>query len=233
VAWAVEQFGSALAIGTSFQKEGMVVLDMAARMAPEIRVFTLDTGCLPAETREMIAAVERRYGVVVERVEPDPREVARMVAAHGRALYYRDVAHRMLCCEVRKARPLARKLAGLGAWLTGLRRDQSGSRAGVPKVDAGGAVLKISPLADWTSQEVDEYIRAHDVPVHPLYAQGYRSIGCAPCTRAAGEGEDARSGRWWWERGAEKECGIHFTASGRAERQVDVLLREILEAKVA
>lgn len=233
LAWAFERFGDSVALGTSFQKEGMVVLDIAWRLKPDLRVFTLDTGCLPPETATMIETVRRKYGIDVERVRPDAAEVAAMTAAHGADLYYRDVALRSLCCHVRKVRPLERKLAGLAAWITGLRRGQNGARAAVPKVDASGAAVKISPLADWSAEDVEAYTLAHGVPVHPLYARGYASIGCAPCTRAVAPDEDPRAGRWWWERGAAKECGIHFTADGRAARRVDVLLAELLGGKVA
>jgi phosphoadenosine phosphosulfate reductase len=227
LAWAAGQFGPSLALSTSFQKEGMILVDMAARVAPGIRVFTLDTGRLPEETYQMIGTVRARYGMQVELVAPDPQEVAAMVALHGPNLFYREVPLRMLCCQVRKVRPLERRVASVEAWITGLRREQAASRADVRQVEDDARPVKINPLADWTQQQVDDYIRAHDVPLHPLYARGYSSIGCSPCTRA-GEG---RSGRWWWEEDADKECGIHFSPDGKAERNVDVLLREIKNQK--
>jgi adenylyl-sulfate kinase len=226
VASAIQRYGSRLAISTSFQKEGMVLVDMAARIASDIRVFTLDTGRLPEETYAMIETVRRRYGITVEIVSPDPGEVEAMVARHGPNLFYNEVPLRMLCCQVRKVRPLERHLAGLDAWITGMRRGQIGSRADVRTIEEDASPVKINPLADWTGEQVEEYIREHDVPVHPLYAQGFGSIGCAPCTRA-GSGRD---GRWWWEREADKECGIHFSADGKAERKVDVLLEQIQTA---
>ena len=223
VAWAIERFGDRLAISTSFQKEGMVLVDMASRLDRNIRVFTLDTGRLPEETYAMIESVRARYGIAVELVPPDPGEMARMVARHGPNLFYEQVPLRMLCCQVRKVRPLERRLAGLDAWITGLRRGQSETRTEVEQVEDNERPVKINPLAEWSDAEVEEYTRAHDVPVHPLYARGYASIGCAPCTRA-GEG---RQGRWWWENEAGKECGIHYSPNGKAERTVDVLVREI------
>jgi phosphoadenosine phosphosulfate reductase len=229
IEWAGRTFGDRLAIATSFQKEGMVLVDLAARIRPDIRVFTIDTGRLPEATYRMVDVVRDRYGIRVEVVFPEAAEVESMAGRHGPNLFYREVPLRMLCCQVRKVRPLARKLQSLDAWIVGLRRSQAESRAGASKVDMAARPVKISPLADWTDAEVDEYIRLHDVPVHPLYAEGYTSIGCAPCTRAAREGEHARAGRWWWEQAANKECGIHFSANGRAERQVDVLLKEVLE----
>lgn len=223
LAEAIQRYGSRLAISTSFQKEGMILVDMAARLTQDIRVITLDTGRLPEETYAMIETVRSRYGIAVETVTPDPRELEAMVARHGPNLFYREVPLRMLCCEVRKVRPLQRRLASLDAWVTGLRRGQSSERAGIRQVEDNEQPVKINPLAEWSDAEVDAYIREHDVPTHPLYAQGYGSIGCAPCTRA-GQG---REGRWWWEAEAGKECGIHFSPNGKAERTVDVLLREL------
>lgn len=231
--WALGEFGSSLAIATAFQAEGMVILDIAARISPAVRVFTLDTGRLPEETYRMIETVRERYGVTVETMAPDTGEVEAMVGLHGPNLFYREVALRNLCCEVRKVRPLERKLRELKAWVAGLRRGQNESRADVRKIEEIEGKLKLSPLADWTAADVSEYIRKHDVPVHRLYAAGYRSIGCAPCTRAVGPGEDERAGRWWWELDGSKECGIHFSAEGKAERKLDVLLSEVLEARRA
>jgi phosphoadenosine phosphosulfate reductase len=216
--WAVDTYGDSFAIATSFQKEGMVIVDMAARIDPGVRVFTLDTGRLPEETHQMIRTVRDHYGITVEVVSPDPLEVERMVSEHGRDLFYESEANRRLCCEVRKVRPLARKLSGLRAWATGLRREQSESRADVAKIQEIDGRMRISPLADWTAAHVDSYIQEHHVPQHPLYARGYTSIGCAPCTRAVAPGEDERAGRWWWEQSAHKECGIHFAADGTVRR---------------
>jgi len=219
LSWALTTYGETFAIASSLQKEGMVILDLASRIAPgKVRVFTLDTGRLPDETYQMIETVRKRYGIDFEMVFPAREEVERMVSGHGPNLFYSSVQSRELCCEVRKVRPLARKLRGLRAWATGLRRAQTATRAAVPKVEEADGRIKISPLADWTSEQVEEYIRENDVPVHPLYACGYASIGCAPCTRAVEPGEDERAGRWWWEEGAKKECGIHFAADGTIVR---------------
>jgi phosphoadenosine phosphosulfate reductase len=234
IEWAMGEFGSSLAIATAFQAEGMVIVDIAARISPAVRVFTLDTGRLPEETYKMIETVRERYGVNVETVAPDTGEVEAMVGLHGPNLFYREVPLRNLCCEVRKVRPLERKLRELKAWMVGLRRGQNESRADVRKIEEIEGKLKLSPLADWSAADVSEYIRRHDVPMHPLYAAGYRSIGCAPCTRAVTAGEDERAGRWWWELDtSDKECGIHFTPEGKAERKLDVLLGEVLEARRA
>jgi adenylyl-sulfate kinase len=217
--WAVDTFGGSFAIATSFQKEGLVILDLVSRIAPGVRVFTLDTGRLPDETYRMMETVRQRYGIAVEVLFPERGDVEQLVAIHGPNLFYSSVPQRQKCCDVRKVRPLQRKLETLKAWATGLRRDQAESRAAISKVerDPAGRV-KICPLADWNAARVEEYIARHDVPVHPLYALGYTSIGCAPCTRAVHPGEDERAGRWWWEQDAKKECGIHFAADGRVAR---------------
>lgn len=218
LAWAVERYSGGFAIATSFQKEGMVILDLAVRVSPGIRVFTLDTGRLPEETYGMIETVRERYGIATEIVRPDPEEVRHMVALRGRDLFYESVDARRACCDVRKVRPLERKLATLSAWAAGIRREQSETRAYIPKVELADSPVKISPLADWTMAQVEEYTRVNRVPVHPLYARGYASIGCAPCTRPIMPGEDARAGRWWWEQNAHKECGIHFLPDGKMRR---------------
>jgi phosphoadenylyl-sulfate reductase (thioredoxin) len=158
----------------------------------------------------MMETVRSRYGIGIEVVMPDREEVERMVLENGPNLFYESVEARQLCCEIRKVRPMTRKLRELGAWAAGLRRDQSEDRAETPKVACVDGRIKICPLADWTLDQVDAYIREHNVPVHPLYARGYASIGCGPCTRAVRVGEHSRAGRWWWEDTAKKECGIHI-----------------------
>jgi phosphoadenosine phosphosulfate reductase len=233
LSWAVETYGHGFAVSTSFQAEGMVIVDMVAKLAKSPRVITLDTGRLPAETYQMIETVRERYGIPVEVVYPDAAELQSMVSLHGPNLFYRETPLRMLCCNIRKVRPLDRKLKELQAWAVGLRRAQNDSRAEVRKVDMEATPVKISPLADWTSEQVEEYIRQNDVPRHPLYGRGYTSIGCDPCTRAVEAGESERAGRWWWEQDAGKECGIHFTADGRVQRTVDVLLEEVLGSRRA
>ena len=233
LSWAADTYGNGFAVSTSFQSEGMVIVDMVAKLAKSPRVITLDTGRLPAETYQMIETVRGRYGIAVEVVYPNAAELESMVARHGPNLFYRETALRMLCCNIRKVRPLDRKLRELKAWAVGLRRSQNDSRAEIRKVDLDATPIKISPLANWTSEQVDEYIHLHGVPRHPLYERGYTSIGCDPCTRAVEAGESERAGRWWWEQDADKECGIHFTADGRAQRTVDVLLEEVLGTRRA
>jgi phosphoadenosine phosphosulfate reductase len=229
VAAAIAEFGASLAVLSSFQREDVVVTDLVLSAAPATRVLTLDTGRVPPSTNQIIAEIEKRYSIGVERIVPDPQEVESMVARHGLDLFRETVPNRMLCCEIRKSRPLALGLKGLPAFFTGLRRAQAKSRASIEVFDRYGVSVKISPLADWTTDDVIRYTRDRALPEHPLYAAGYTSIGCDPCTRPVVAGEDERAGRWWWESPeAVKECGLHFSADGRAERTVDVLLREVL-----
>jgi phosphoadenylyl-sulfate reductase (thioredoxin) len=223
-------YGKAFAIATSFQDEGMVLVDMAMRISPGIRVLTVDTGRLPAATLDMIGIVERHYRIAVETVHPNDGEVAAMTSRFGQDLFREDTAFRRLCCEVRKVRPLE-SVPDVRAWAFGLRREQADSRRDIAQVEEADGKLRVHPLAAWTKNEVAAYLRQHGVPRHPLYAAGYATIGCDPCTRAVRQGEDERAGRWWWEQDATKECGIHFTPDGQAEHRVDVLLREVLAAR--
>jgi phosphoadenylyl-sulfate reductase (thioredoxin) len=206
---------------------------MVMQIDRSVPILTIDTGRIPPSTNRAIQAVERRYGIVVERIVPDPAEVDAMVELHGRDLFYDSVPKRMLCCNVRKLRPLAIRMHGMAAYFTGLRREQGGERTGIEEIDRHGSQVKISPLADWTAEDVAHYTVQRALPVHELYSQGYASIGCDPCTRAVSAGESERAGRWWWESEADKECGIHFTPDGRAVRIVDVLLEDLLTRKTA
>ena len=206
-----------VAIVASFQAESSVIIDLASKIRPDIRVLTLDTGRLPQETHDMFDRIRVRYGVAVEVITPDPDEVRQMVSAHGANLFHESVELRQMCCDVRKSRPLARALRGYDAWVTGLRREQAATRAHVQAVTVDavhGGIAKIAPLAGWTKQQVWDYIREHELPYHGLYDLGYTSIGCAPCTRATSAGEDERAGRWWWEQGGVKECGLHWRTEG-------------------
>ncbi len=230
IEWALERWKAQIGICTSFQAEGMILLDMAWRIDPQVRVFTVDTGRLPQETYDIIEQVREHYGIEVEVYFPDARQVQTMVRRYGPNLFYKSVEERFLCCNVRKVEPLRKVLEGLDAWITGLRREQWASRANIRKIEIDhdhGGLAKINPLADWTSQEVWEYIHAYEVPYHPLYDQGYTSIGCAPCTRVTQPGEDPRAGRWWWEKNAPKECGIHCPIeTGGFEHELEALLNK-------
>ena len=212
IRWALDTFGPMVAIVSSFQAEGMVVLDMAHRIDPNVSVLTIDTGRLPQETYDLIDRAREHYGIPVEVYYPDQDELAQMVRKHGINPFYRSVSLRLLCCQLRKVNPLGRALKDLDAWMTGLRRSQSDTRAGTGKIEideSHGSIVKVNPLADWSHEQVWEYIRANQVPYNELYDKGFTSIGCAPCTRPIQPGEDIRAGRWWWEKGIPKECGMH------------------------
>ncbi|HXW83460.1 MAG TPA: phosphoadenylyl-sulfate reductase [Candidatus Binataceae bacterium] len=228
LAWAIDRFGNELGICSSFQAEGCVLIDMAHRIDPKIRVFTIDTGRTPEETQDLIQRIRDRYNIRIETYLPDAGIVQEMVTRHGVNLFYRDVNARLLCCQVRKVLPLRRALLNYGAWVTGLRRDQWATRSDIRKLELDhdhGGIVKLAPLADWTEEEVWSYMREHEVPYNALYDKGYKSIGCAPCTRAVAEGADARSGRWWWETGAPKECGMHCSIeTGGFEHELSRLL---------
>jgi len=215
--WALREFPrDRIALCTSFQLEGMVILDMAWRIDPLVRVFTIDTGRLPAETLALIDQVRDRYRIRIEVLHPDARELSAFTSEHGVNPFYRSVDLRLACCDVRKVRPLTARLSTLDAWVTGLRRAQSASRGATPAItidQSHGGILKINPLAAWSLEQVEAYTLTHDLPRNALYTKGYTSIGCTPCTRAIALGEDIRAGRWWWERG-DKECGIHVTPEG-------------------
>jgi phosphoadenosine phosphosulfate reductase len=210
-------------LATAFGAEGMVLVDLIARHALPIRVITLDTGRLPEETLALIDRTRERYGLPIDVYTPDTRALESFVADNGVNPFYRSVELRKQCCALRKSEPLARALAGKGAWITGLRREQAASReeTAFQEFDAVHGIPKFNPLADWSSDEVWRYLRAHDVPYNALHDRGYPSIGCAPCTRAVKPGEDARAGRWWWEDASEhKECGLHRRPARRANASV-------------
>ncbi len=186
-------------------------------------------GACHQETYDVMEEVRQRYGINVEVYFPDAKQVEKMVSRLGPNLFQKSVEARLTCCNVRKVEPIRGVLEGLDAWVTGLRRDQWASRANIRKVEIDhdhGGLAKINPLADWTLEEVKEYNLAHGVPEHPLYAKGYTSIGCAPCTRVTAPGEDPRAGRWWWEKNAPKECGIHCPIeTGAFEHELESLVQ--------
>jgi phosphoadenosine phosphosulfate reductase len=212
--WGFDTFAPRIALAASFgSPEGMVLLDLMHAVSPRhTRVFTIDTGRMHQETYELMDRVRNRYGIAVEVYFPRAEAVQAMVREHGMDLFYDSVELRKLCCGVRKVEPLERALAGLDAWITGLRPDQSITRADVRAVEVDhvhGGRIKLNPLVRWTRDAVLEYVERHHVPINPLHAQGYPTVGCVPCTRSIQDGEDERAGRWWWENPDTRECGIH------------------------
>lgn len=213
---------------SSFGAEDMVVIDLIAKHALPIRIFTLDTGRLPDETHALIDRTRERYGLPVDLYTPDARLLQGFVREHGVNAFYESVELRKACCGVRKTEPLRRALVAKGAWITGLRREQSVTRAGiaVEELDAVHGLPKFNPLADWSHDDVWRYLRGHGVPYNALHDRGYPSIGCAPCTRAIEPGEDVRAGRWWWEAPEHKECGLH-------RRPIPIVVKEAAHPVVA
>lgn len=196
---------------SSLGAEDMVLTDLISRYAPDIGLFTLDTGRLPEETYQLMQRVREHYRLPLRIYFPQPEAVEEFVSRHGPNAFYESVALRKNCCHIRKIEPLRRALAGHKAWITGLRRAQSTTRkdAQLQEWDSDNRLQKFSPLIEWSEQDIWDYIRRFDVPYNTLHDKGYPSIGCAPCTRAITKGEDVRAGRWWWEHEDIKECGLH------------------------
>lgn len=195
---------------TSLGAEDMVVTDLIAKLGLPITLATLETGALHPETVALIPRITERYGLAVEVYRPVEESVIQFVRTNGEKAMYESLALRKACCGIRKMEPLGRMLTGRTAWVTGLRRDQSTARGEAQAVetdDAGRA--KISPLVDWSWNDVWHYIATNEVPYNPLHDQFMPSIGCAPCTRAIAVGQEFRAGRWWWEDESAKECGLH------------------------
>ena len=214
LAWASENLGRSVALATSFQIQGMVLVDMFAKTDPGARIFTLDTGRLHSHTYEVMDRTREKYDISIEVLFPDTAEVEEMVRERGVNLFRKSIENRRLCCQVRKTNPLNGYLKTLDAWITSIRADQTEQRSDSSRFEIDylhGGMLKINPILDWTTDQVWDYVRKNDVPYNKLHDMGYPSIGCDPCTRAVEEGEDPRAGRWWWEQGSDKECGIHFS----------------------
>ena len=206
---------------SSLGAEDVVITHLINSLALDIPVFVLDTGMLHGETLELLERTKAGSRAAVTVYQPVNESVVHFVGREGRDAMYRSVELRKACCHIRKVEPLERALAGKRAWITGLRREQSSTRAEVPLVDTGDEArarengqaaagrIKVNPLANWTWGDVWHYIDVHQVDYNPLHDAFYPSIGCAPCTRAISLGEDFRAGRWWWEDEAAKECGLH------------------------
>ena len=195
--------------------EDVVLIDLARKVSKDLQVFTLDTGRLHPETYRFIDQVREHYDLAIDVLSPNAEKLEAYVKAKGLYDFYKTDHHE--CCGIRKIEPLRRKLATLNAWITGQRKDQSPSTRNDVAVfeqdssfkGANNALLKVNPLANWTSAQVWEYIRMFDVPYNPLHDQGFISIGCEPCTRPVNPGQHEREGRWWWEEATAKECGLH------------------------
>lgn len=212
--WALDTFGTRIALASSFGAEDVAVIDMMVKVDKNrTRVFTLETGRLNQETYDVMDAIRARYSIQIEAFFPDQKEVEDMIRSKGMNLMYESVENRKFCCEIRKVHSLNRALSNLDGWITGLRKDQVATRSTTKKIEIDavhGGILKLNPIADWSSDMVWDYIRKNNIPYNALHDKGFPSIGCEPCTRAVQPGEDPRAGRWWWENAAAKECGLHF-----------------------
>ncbi|MBE0640504.1 MAG: phosphoadenylyl-sulfate reductase [Bacteroidales bacterium] len=205
------EFQGKVALSSSLGSEDQVLTHIVAKIAPEARIFTLDTGRLFPESYDLIHRTQERYGISIQVYFPPNEEVESMVAEEGINLFYHSIENRKRCCHVRKIIPLRRAMAGLDAWICGLRREQSPTRDAVSTLewDEVNGLIKVNPLVSWTNEQVRDFIHEYKIPYNPLHDQGFVSIGCQPCTRAILPGEDQRAGRWWWENPDTKECGLH------------------------
>ncbi|HEX3604821.1 MAG TPA: phosphoadenylyl-sulfate reductase [Candidatus Dormibacteraeota bacterium] len=223
IAWALGRFPrERVAVVTSLQADGMAVVDMAMQIDPAVRIVTIDTGRLPEETYAYLDRVREHYARGIEVRFPEREAVEEFTTTHGVNAFRDSVERRLHCCHLRKVEPLERLLGELDCWITGLRRTQSARRGGTVALELDPAhrgIVKVNPVAAWDEDAVRAHLAENAVPLHPLYERGYRSIGCAPCTRAVAQGEDARAGRWWWESGIDKECGIHGRPEALPQRR--------------
>jgi phosphoadenosine phosphosulfate reductase len=219
LAAAVRHFPGRVAFASSLGLEDQVLTAMIAESRLDIPIFTLDTGRLFPETYDLIDRTSKRYGLTIHTYFPAAAEVEKMVDRDGVNLFRDSIEARKRCCEIRKVLPMRRAQIELDAWICGLRTGQGATRQKVEPVewDHLADMVKINPLAAWDEDAVWAYVRAHEIPYNPLHDQGFPSIGCAPCTRAVPAGEDARSGRWWWESAEHRECGLHYRTGNWAD----------------
>ena len=213
--WVNSRFEAGALQMSSFGMEDVALFDMFWRVNSQARLVTLDTWRLPTETYTVMDQIRLRYKTPIEVYQPNQNDVAQMVKEHGFNLFYRGKPNRILCCHVRKVEPLERALSEAKAWITGLRRDQGMDRGttNIIEWDEPHSCYKINPLANWTFDQVRDYVNQNSVPYNELHDQGYPSIGCDPCTRSVSPDEDPRAGRWWWESDPDaKECGLHIVA---------------------
>ena len=209
--YAVDTYGDGLCLASSLGAEDQVLTDMLCAISNPVHIVVLDTGRLHQETYDVMANSAQKYGIQYDVYTPDTEALEAMLRQHGPNHFYQQVAHRKQCCRIRKVDPLNRALSNYQAWITGVRRAQSMNRALMNHFewDESHGMLKINPLAMWSQSDVWDYIKRYDVPYNVLHDRGFPSIGCEPCTRSVNEGDDPRSGRWWWEDAEKKECGLH------------------------
>lgn len=210
--WALNEFGrDRIALATAFGLESQVITHHLVKIDPNARIFTIDTGRLFQETYDVMQQTMDKYNIKYEVYAPDPVDLNELMALGGPNQFYKDVQSRKRCCEIRKVRPLKKVLSTVDVWITGLRHGQSETRRNVEVIewDMNHEIYKLNPLAHWREGQVWDYIKINNVPYNQLQDYGYRSIGCACCTRAIASNEHIRVGRWWWESEGRKECGLH------------------------
>jgi phosphoadenosine phosphosulfate reductase len=216
LSYFLESFESRIVLASSMAAEDQVLTDMICKTHPKTQIVTLDTGRLPQETHDVIEATRKHYNIKIKILFPDYKQVEKMVDEHGPNLFFESVQNRQLCCHIRKIEPLKRAMSNMDVWICGLRKEQSVTRTGLEAIswDEQFGLIKLSPLLDWSTEQVWDYIHQNNVPYNALHDAGYPSIGCAPCTRAVEQGQDIRAGRWWWETFEHKECGLHWNRQG-------------------
>jgi phosphoadenosine phosphosulfate reductase len=207
---AVQRFGKAI-YANSLGAEAMVLTDIIWTHVPQVDIFSIDTGRLHEETYELLEKLERRYKKRLKIVYPETQSIEKLVGVQGVNGFFHSTDARRNCCATRKVEPFRRAIEGYGAWVTGVRREQSAARALGQPIEWDGLynLQKVSPLLDWSEEQIWQYIRARQIPYNALHDKQFPSIGCAPCTRAILPGEDQRAGRWWWEQAESRECGLH------------------------
>ena len=224
LSWTVDWVYPWISFACSFGLEDVVILHFLSKLEKKPKIFFIDTGRIHQETYEVIDRIKNKYGLEIDVYFPEGRDVARMSSLHGYNHIYESHENRKECCEVRKLVPLRKALTDARGWITGLRREQNLTRkqTDILEIDhANGGILKVNPLAQWSLDDVWQFIKANDVPYNSLHDQGFPSIGCVPCTRAVEGGEDIRSGRWWWENPEKKECGLHRVKATREAEETN------------
>jgi len=208
----LEKYGEKAGLSSSLSAEDQVLTDMVLKLDKNANIFTLDTGRLHPETYDVMDATNLKYRTKIDVFFPLNKEVENLYQIQGINGHFENVKNRKRCCDIRKIEPLRRALSSLKVWVTGLRASQSITRVNMKIIeyDETFDVIKVNPLISWDEKDVWDYIKSNDVPYNKLHNQGYPSIGCAPCTRPIKEGENIRSGRWWWENSKHKECGLHI-----------------------
>jgi len=210
--FASNNFKGKIALASSFGAEDVVLIDLVSKIGPTTAIFTIDTGRLNEETYEVMEEIRKKYGIKIKIYFPKKENVEKLEREKGFFSFRESIENRKECCNIRKVEPLKRALSGFKAWITGLRKEQIVTRRDIHKIeiDEANKIIKFNPLADWTYNQVWDYIKKNKIPYNKLHNKNFPSIGCEPCTRAIKKGEDLRAGRWWWEQPEQKECGLHI-----------------------